>query len=411
MPVPDILAARYRLRALLGQGGMGEVYDGWDERLQRPVAVKVLRPELASNPDIRLRFETEARTAATLNHPNVVAIHDSGDDHGVPFIVMERLPGRTLSDDIAERSMSPQRVRTVLIDVLAAVSAAHAAGILHRDIKPGNVLFTAEGTVKVADFGIAKTAETAPTATGEVLGTVAYLSPERIAGRPATASDDLYALGVVGYEALAGRRPFSGDNILSLAQNIVTQQPQPLSSVRPDVDPSLIRVVEQAMAHRHDSRFTSADGMRVALISSASSVAQPLSTTTPITTAPSHGNTGAALPSSGATKTGRTLPKAAVLVGVPAAFVVAVIVAFVLTRDNGDPATAPTGVQPSTSISQSETPSPSTPLAPNPGTDTQTPQATVPDTTPQQGPNANTPNPGNGNTKEKKPKENNGNKN
>ncbi|WP_207843229.1 serine/threonine-protein kinase [Williamsia soli] len=408
MPVPDILAARYRLRALLGQGGMGEVYDGWDERLQRPVAVKVLRPELASNPDIRLRFETEARTAATLNHPNVVAVHDSGEDRGIPFIVMERLPGPTLSDEISERTMSPQRVRTVLIDVLAAVSAAHAAGILHRDIKPGNVLFTAAGAVKVADFGIAKTAETTPTATGEVLGTVAYLSPERIAGRPATVSDDLYAVGVVGYEALAGRRPFGGDNILSLAQNILNRQPQPLSSIRPDVDPALIRVIEQAMADRPDARFTGADAMRSALMSSAPAVAQPLSATTPFTNTPASRSSGPApLASSGTATATRILPKAAALVAVLTVVLVAVMAVLLFTRDDdGVPTPAPSSVQPSTS-----TVHPSS-ASVQPSTASVQPSAapTSVETAPPPAPAPAEPNPGNGNTKEKKPKENNGNK-
>lgn len=398
---------------------MGEVYDGWDERLRRPVAVKVLRPELASNPDIRLRFETEARTAATLNHPNVVAVHDSGDDRGIPFIVMERLPGPTLSDEIAGQPMSPQRVRTVLIDVLAAVSAAHAAGILHRDIKPGNVLFTAAGAVKVADFGIAKTAETTPTATGEVLGTVAYLSPERIAGRPATVSDDLYAVGVVGYEALTGRRPFGGDNILSLAQNILTQQPQPLPSVRPDADPALTRVVEQAMSRRPDDRFASADAMRIALTSPAPAVAQPRSGTTPFTYQPSPGNPHGPPTSSFGTETaGRTLPRGAVIAAVLAVVLVAVVGALLLTRgDDGVPAQTPSGVDPSTSLTRADTSSPSTPAAPNLVTDTQTPETLVPEATQPQAPAPGTPKPedekgnGNGNTKEKKPKENNGNGN
>ncbi len=242
MSVSVILAGRYELREVLGRGGMADVYDGWDQRLARAVAVKVLRPEMASVPQTRRRFESEARLAATLNHPNVVAVHDSGDDHGAPYIVMERLPGRTLLDDLLAGPLPAPRARTILTQTLDALGAAHAAGILHRDIKPGNILFDADGAVKVTDFGIAKSADTAHTTAGEVLGTVAYLSPDRITGHPASVTDDLYAVGVVGYEALAGHRPFTGDTILSLAHAIVqrairaarrgTPRPRP----RPDAD-------------------------------------------------------------------------------------------------------------------------------------------------------------------------------
>ncbi len=265
MPVPTILAGRYRLRGLLGHGGMGDVYDAWDERLRRPVAVKVLRSEFADKADIRIRFESEASTAATLNHPNVVSVYDSGEDRGAPFIVMERLPGRTLSEEIEAGPLPPDRVRAILSDVLSALAAAHAAGILHRDIKPGNVLFSATGIVKVGDFGIAKTADSAHTTTGEVLGTVAYLSPQRIEGRPATVGDDIYAVGVVGYEAITGRRPFAGDNIASMARNILQQRPEPLAALNPNADAALVHAVERAMAPDPATRFSTAVALRAAL--------------------------------------------------------------------------------------------------------------------------------------------------
>lgn len=244
---------------------MAEVYDGWDQRLARTVAVKVLRPELASVPQTRRRFESEARLAATLNHPNVVAVHDSGDDHGAPYIVMERLPGRTLLDELLAGPLPAPRARTVLTQTLDAVGAAHAAGILHRDIKPGNILFDANGAVKVTDFGIAKRADTDHTTAGEVLGTVNYLSPDRITGHPAVATDDLHAVGVVGYEALAGHRPYIGATILSLAHAIVNGQYRPLPAVRPDLDPALIAVIERALSSDTERRFASAAQMRNAL--------------------------------------------------------------------------------------------------------------------------------------------------
>ncbi|MBC2639103.1 MULTISPECIES: serine/threonine-protein kinase [unclassified Rhodococcus (in: high G+C Gram-positive bacteria)] len=275
MPVSAVLAGRYQLRGVLGRGGMADVHDGWDLRLERPVAVKVLRPELASVPDTRRRFEAEARLAATLNHPNVVAVHDCGEDAGVAYIVMERLPGHTLADEIAGGPLPDGRVRSILADVLAAVGAAHHAGILHRDIKPGNVLFTATGAVKVTDFGIAKSADSDHTATGQVLGTVAYLSPDRITGKPATPSDDLYAVGVVGYEAVTGQRPFAGDNILSLARAIIDGAARPLHEMRPDADPGLVHTIERAMARDPRERYVDAHAMRDAVLGASGAVPPP----------------------------------------------------------------------------------------------------------------------------------------
>ncbi|MFD7012466.1 serine/threonine-protein kinase [Rhodococcus jostii] len=262
MSVSVVLAGRYELRGVLGRGGLADVYDGWDQRLARAVAVKVLRPEMASELQTRRRFESEARLAATLNHPNVVAVHDSGDDHGAPYIVMERLPGRTLLDDLLAGPLPAPRARTILTQTLDALGAAHAAGILHRDIKPGNILFDAHGTVKVTDFGIAKSADTTHTTAGEVLGTVAYLSPDRITGKPASVTDDLYAVGVVGYEALAGHRPYTGDTILSLAHAIVHGHHEPLTAVRPDLAPTLTTVIERALSRDPQQRFATADQMR-----------------------------------------------------------------------------------------------------------------------------------------------------
>ncbi|AWG97754.1 protein kinase [Rhodococcus ruber Chol-4] len=265
MPVPELLAGRYELRGVLGCGGMGEIRDGWDTRLGRPVAVKVLRGEFGRLPDVRRRFEAEARAAASLDDPHIVAVHDSGEDAGVPYIVMERLPGGTLADEIALGPMPQDRVRAILIDVAAAVAAAHDAGILHRDIKPGNILFTEAGAVKVTDFGIAKSAGEDYTRTGELVGTVAYLSPDRLAGTPASVHDDLYALGAVGYEALTGRKPYDYDNLLALARAITQGPPPPLAAARPDVDPGLVAVIERAMARDPGQRFTSARDMLAAL--------------------------------------------------------------------------------------------------------------------------------------------------
>lgn len=264
MDVRDLLADRYELRGVLGRGGMAEVHDGWDTRLQRPVAIKLLHPAFTTDADMRRRFEDEARAAAGLNHPNIVAVHDSGEHHGSPFIVMERLPGRTLHDDIAMGPMPPERVRAMLDDVLGALGCAHGAGILHRDIKPGNVLI-ASNAMKVADFGIAKSANAALTATGQILGTMAYMSPERVAGAPASVADDLYAVGVMGYEALTGQRPYPQDNPAVLLRAILDTTPPPIAVIRPDVDPALAAVIDRAMARDPGLRFGSAEQMRAAL--------------------------------------------------------------------------------------------------------------------------------------------------
>jgi serine/threonine-protein kinase len=262
----ELLAGRYELRGVLGRGGMAEVHEGWDTRLDRAVAVKLLYPVYVADPVLRCRFEAEARAAAGLNHPNIVSVHDSGDHDGTPFIVMERLPGQTLADVIAQGPMSPERVRTMLRDVLGALDAAHAAGIVHRDIKPGNVLVAPTGiAMKVADFGIAKTAGAAHTATGQVIGTMAYMSPARVAGAPASVADDLYALGVMAYEALTGQRAYPQENPAALVRAILYDPPPPICVVRPDVDFVTGAVIDRAMARDTGRRYSSADQMRAAL--------------------------------------------------------------------------------------------------------------------------------------------------
>lgn len=262
----ELLGERYELRDVLGCGGMAEVRDGWDTRLARPVAVKLLHPGLRSQPDVVARFEDEARSAARLTHPNVVAVHDFGEQDGTPFIVMERLPGRTLADVMAAGPMPPAAVRDMVDDVLAALEVAHAAGVLHRDIKPSNILLSSSGdSLKVADFGIAKTGGAAHTLTGQLVGTIAYMSSERIAGAPASVADDLYAVGVMAYEALLGHPAFPHDNPITLARAILDDPPPPLSTGAGVADTRLAAVVDRAMAHDGAQRFGSAAQMRAAL--------------------------------------------------------------------------------------------------------------------------------------------------
>ena len=272
-----LLAGRYRLGGLLGRGGMAEVYDAFDERLHRRVAVKVLRPEMAAQPGVRTRFEAEARSAARLAHPNVVAIYDTGEDGDTPFIVMERLPGETLADRMAPGPLDPAWLLRVAGDVLPALGAAHGAGIVHRDVKPGNILLAADGCAKVADFGIAKSLEVAGaadlTGTNQLVGTPAYLAPERLNGHPATPQADLYAMGVVLYEALAGTKPFSGPTPVAMAYAITHEPPRPLAEVRPDVPAALAAAIDRALAKDPRDRFSSAAEMAAALRGPGGSVA------------------------------------------------------------------------------------------------------------------------------------------
>ncbi len=265
-PGATLGGGRYELRGLLGRGGMAEVRDGWDTRLSRPVAIKLLYPGASVRPESRPRFEAEARAAAQLTGRHVVVVHDVGEHDGMPFIVMERLPGVSLVDHIARGPLPAAFVQAVLGGVLDALTEAHNAGILHRDVKPGNILFTVTGEPKLADFGIAKTAGATYTKAGEIVGSMAYMSPDRLIAKPATVADDLYAVGVVGYEALTGRRPFPQRDLGPLAHAILHDTPPPLAALRPDVPRGLGAAIERAMARDPALRFGDAHEMRAALV-------------------------------------------------------------------------------------------------------------------------------------------------
>jgi serine/threonine protein kinase len=254
--VIGMIGGRYRLEGLLGEGGMARVFDAFDERLERPVAVKVLRPETETLPGMRERFQQEARLAARLVHPNIVAVLDYGEDTASSYLVMERLPGSTLRDEISRGPISPVRLVPTLTETLSALAAAHKFGVLHRDIKPSNILLQDDGHAKITDFGIAKSFDgsVAPdpatqdwTMTGVVLGTPGYLAPERRAGEPATVQSDLYSVGAVMVEALTGHRV------------------GPSTEVDPHVPPPLRGIAAQALAPDPRDRFASADAMIEAL--------------------------------------------------------------------------------------------------------------------------------------------------
>ncbi|MCD6020895.1 MAG: serine/threonine protein kinase [Actinomycetia bacterium] len=264
----ETIGDRYRLGDPLGAGGMGEVFVAHDLRLDREVALKLLRADLAQQDGMRERVVAEARLAARLTHPHVVGILDTGEQGGRPFVVMERLSGRTLRDELADGPMPPERVRDVGLQVLRALAAAHELGIVHRDVKPGNILDAGVGTWKVADFGIAKWvhAEETLTGTGELLGSPSYLAPERIDGQQAGPASDLYAVGVLLYEALTGRKPFEGDDPFALAAAIRDGRYEPPNAIDAHADPRIVAVIERAMRRDPAERYESAGAMAAALL-------------------------------------------------------------------------------------------------------------------------------------------------
>ncbi|WP_136517654.1 MULTISPECIES: serine/threonine-protein kinase [Cellulomonas] len=221
---------RYRLLRRIAVGGMGEVWEANDDALARPVAVKVLRAEFAGDAGFLERFRTEARNSAALSHPNIAALFDYGEQEGSAYLVMELVVGEPLSD-LLEREpvLDPRRLLPVLAQTARGLHAAHEAGVVHRDVKPGNILLARSGKVKITDFGVSLAADQKTmTATGMVMGTAQYLSPEQAVGRPATPLSDLYSLGVVAYEALAGRRPFTGPTAVDIAVAHVNDPVPPL---------------------------------------------------------------------------------------------------------------------------------------------------------------------------------------
>ncbi len=264
-----VLADRYELQELLGSGGMARVHAAVDRRLGRRVAVKVVHEHLLGDGRSRQRLVREARSAASFHHPNSVAVFDVGEHERQPFIVMELIEGESLADRLErEGRLSATEAVRIGVGVLAALEAAHERGLVHRDIKPANVLLPQRGGVKLADFGIAKAmTETAGglTAVGHVMGTPNYLSPEQAAGQAAVPASDLYALGVVLYECLAGQPPFTGENPLAVALAHQREPVPPLRRAAPDVPAELADLVERALAKDPGARFADAATMRRAL--------------------------------------------------------------------------------------------------------------------------------------------------
>ncbi|MEW2161686.1 Stk1 family PASTA domain-containing Ser/Thr kinase [Streptomyces sp. NPDC007084] len=270
MEEPRRLGGRYELSHVLGRGGMAEVYLAHDTRLGRTVAVKTLRADLARDPSFQARFRREAQSAASLNHPAIVAVYDTGEDYidntSIPYIVMEYVDGSTLRELLhSGRRLLPERSMEMTIGILQALEYSHRAGIVHRDIKPANVMLTRNGQVKVMDFGIARAmgdSGMTMTQTAAVIGTAQYLSPEQAKGEQVDARSDLYSTGCLLYELLTVRPPFVGDSPVAVAYQHVREEPQPPSAFDPEITPEMDAIVLKALVKDPDYRYQSADEMR-----------------------------------------------------------------------------------------------------------------------------------------------------
>ncbi|MGA9284504.1 MAG: Stk1 family PASTA domain-containing Ser/Thr kinase [Solirubrobacteraceae bacterium] len=261
-----IIDGRYRVAARLGSGGMADVYLAQDTLLGRQVALKLLHHRFAEDQEFVERFRREASSAAGLSHPNVVAVFDRGEWDGTYYIAMEYLPGRSLKAVVREHGpLSPQDATDIIVQILLATRFAHKRGIIHRDIKPHNVILDEEGRAKVTDFGIARAGASDMTLTGSIMGTAQYLSPEQAQGHAVSESSDLYAVGVVLYELLTGQVPFEGESPVTVALKQVSVEPTPPSTLNPAVPPALEAVVMRSLAKEPAARFANADEFIAAL--------------------------------------------------------------------------------------------------------------------------------------------------
>jgi serine/threonine-protein kinase len=390
-------ARRYRLDSRIATGGMGEVWRATDTVLNREVAVKVLKHEYADDATFRSRFETEARHAAALHHPGVAGVYDFGEATATdgsgqprPYLVMELVEGQPLSRLLADgRDLDRSAVRDLLAQAGDALAAAHAAGIVHRDVKPANLMVTPDGRIKITDFGIARAGDGAGiTQTGTVMGTAQYLSPEQARGELATPASDVYALGVVGFECLAGRRPFEADSQVATA---LAHIQQPVPDLPADVPADLAAVVHKALSKNPADRYPDGAAFAAALrggLTAATAVVPPESPTTDSTQvlpATPAQPAGAPVPPPADRKKGRG--KAAWLVPLIVLLLVAAIVIAAVALNSGDDDTEPPPSDDTSEPTRSEqsptepTETPTEPTTP-PTTEPTTPPTTEPTTPP-----------------------------
>ncbi len=299
----------YEIQALIGRGGMATVYRGVDHTLGRAVAIKMLSEEARTHPGFVERFRQEARLIANLRHPNIVQIYDFGVHNGTPYMVQELLPGPTLEQRIVDavrsgQPLSPDEVVTITGQLAAALDAAHAAGVIHRDVKPANAMWNALGALVLTDFGIARStlAPSHQTQIGLVLGTPGYLSPEQAQGLLVTPASDVYSLGVVVFEMLAGRLPFDGDTPMSIAIQHIQRPPPPLRTLRPDIPPAVEAVVLRALAKDPTARFERAEQFASALERAYASVEAAVLRSFPAATTDIHRQTTVAWQPGAATR-------------------------------------------------------------------------------------------------------------
>jgi eukaryotic-like serine/threonine-protein kinase len=261
----QVFGSRYELLSRIAIGGMGEVWKANDSVIGRHVAIKILKEEYLGDPGFRERFRTEAKNAALVNHEGIANVFDYGEEEGSAYLVMELVPGEALSTVLEREKILPaSRVLAIVAQTAAALHQAHLAGLVHRDIKPGNLLITPDGAVKITDFGIARLADQVPlTATGQVMGTVQYLAPEQAGGKPASPATDLYSLGIVAYEALAGKRPFRGESQVAIAMAQIKETPPELPTSIPE---PVRRLVMSCMAKKPEGRPASAHDLAQAAL-------------------------------------------------------------------------------------------------------------------------------------------------
>ena len=268
MPSPAwLISDRYEIQEPLGRGGMGTVHRGWDRVLARPVAVKVLPFALSADEAAASRLRREARAAARLNHPGIVSVFDAGVADGAPYLVMEHVEGHTLAEELSRGPITSDHAASIAASIAAALSVAHAAGVVHRDVKPSNVLLTPSGEVKVTDFGIARAVDDDTlTRPSGIVGSAPYLSPEQLRGEVGDARSDIYALGVVLFQMLTGRLPFEADTAMAMAFKHLEEQPRPPAELEPGIPEALDAVVLRALAKDPADRFDSADELVAALL-------------------------------------------------------------------------------------------------------------------------------------------------